>query len=265
MVAYASGMATLLERTCITAEGPDAAALLQSLLSNDVDTAAPGGGVYALLLTPKARVISDLELYNVHDAYVLACPAGRAELVQQAVLRARFRRKVELAASRHVVVWGGDAGGALARLDTPAGPLHLLAERPSHLDPPEAWEVARIEAGIPVFGREFDEGSMPAEAGLVERAVSFTKGCYPGQEPVARLHYRGHANRGLRGLELSAPLSQPAAVVTGDREVGRASSPVVSPRFGPISLAVLRREVEDGEAVEVGGVSGRVRSLPFAA
>src|SRR4051794_13162125 len=226
-------MATLTARTCITAEGPDASELLQSLLSNDVDAAPPGGAVYALLLTPKARVISDLELYNAGDFYVLACPPGRAELVQQTILRSRFRKKVELAPSRHVVVWG-DAGDAIATLDTPAGPLRLLAERPAELDPPDGWEVARIEAGIPVFGREFDEDSMPAEAGLVERAISFTKGCYPGQEPVARLHYRGHANRGLRGVELSAPLSQGGAVVvTGEREVGRATSPAVSPRFGP--------------------------------
>ena len=257
-------MATLLDRTCITAEGPDASALLQSLLSNDVDAAVPGSAVYALLLTPKARVISDLELYNAGGSYVLACPPGRSDLVQQTILRARFRKKVELAASSHVVVWG-DAGDALATLDTPAGPLHLLAEPPPSLDPPETWEVARIEAGIPVFGREFDEDSMPAEAGLVDRAVSFTKGCYPGQEPVARLHYRGHANRGLRGLELTAPLTEPATVVTGDREVGRASSPVVSPRFGPIALAVLRREVEDGDEVDVAGVRAVVRPLPFAA
>jgi len=257
-------MATVLDRTCITAEGPDASALLQSLLSNDVEAAAPGGAVYALLLTPKARVISDLELYNVGDGYVLACPPARAELVQQTILRARFRKKVDLAPSGHVVVWG-DAGGEVATLDTPAGPLRLLAERPSQLDPPDAWEVARIEAGIPVFGREFGEDSMPAEAGLVERAVSFTKGCYPGQEPVARLHYRGHANRGLRGLQLAGPLDGPGVVLTGDREVGRASSPVVSPRFGPISLAVLRREVEDGDEVDVAGVRAVVRPLPFAA
>ncbi|HET7428424.1 MAG TPA: hypothetical protein VFJ66_03165 [Gaiellales bacterium] len=257
-------MATVLDRTCITAEGPDASALLQSLLSNDVDAAAPGGAVYALLLTPKARVISDLELYNTGGAYVLACPPGRADLVQQAILRARFRKKVDLAASSHVVVWGEVEGG-LATLDTAAGPLRLLAERPAAVDPPEGWEVARIEAGIPVFGREFDEDSMPAEAGLVDTAISFSKGCYPGQEPVARLHYRGHANRGLRGLELAEPLSEPGVVVTGEREVGRASSPVVSPRFGPISLAVLRREVEDGADVDVSGVRAVVRPLPFAA
>jgi tRNA-modifying protein YgfZ len=257
-------MATLLDRTCITAQGTDAAGLLQSLLSNDVDAAPPGGAVYALLLTPKARVISDLELYNTGDGYVLASPPDRAGLVRDTILRARFRKRVDLLPSSHVVVWG-DADGALATLETPAGPLRLLTGRPAVLDAPETWEIARIEAGIPAFGREFDDQSMPAEAGLVDRAVSFTKGCYPGQEPVARLHYRGHANRGLRGLELAAPLSEPGTVVAGEREVGRASSPVVSPRFGPIALAVLRREVGDGDEVDVAGVRAVVRPLPFAA
>ena len=172
---YSSAMASLLDRTCITATGPDAAALLQSLLSNDVDVAGPGGGVYALLLTPKARVISDIELFNTGEGYVLACPPHRSDLVLESILRARFRRKVELAAnSDHAVVWGA-ADSPLATLETPAGPRQLLASAPAGLDPPEAWELARIEAGLPAFGREFDDGSMPAEAGLVPLAISFTR------------------------------------------------------------------------------------------
>ena len=258
-------MASLLDRTCITATGPDAAELLQSLLSNDIAAAVPGGGVYGLLLTPKARVIADVELFNTGDAYVLACPAARTDQVADTVARARFRRKVDLERSGHVVVWG-DADGALATLETRAGPHRLLAAPVEGLDGPEAWEVARVEAGIPAYGREFDDATMPAEAGLVPLAVSFTKGCYPGQEPVARLHYRGHANRGLRGLELDGPLPEPgAAVNAGGREVGRAGSAVVSPRFGAIALAVLRREVDDGAQVSVGGTPARVRPLPFAA
>jgi tRNA-modifying protein YgfZ len=258
-------MASLVDRSCLTAEGPDASALLQSLLTNDVDQALPGGGVYALLLTPKARVIADIELFNVDGSYVLACPPGRAEEVLHAIVRARFRRKVELELSPHAVVWG-DADGALATLLTPAGPHRLLDSAPAGTDPADAWELARVEAGMPRFGREFDDGSMPAEVGLVPLAISFSKGCYPGQEPVARLQYRGHANRGLRGLELQSGL--PAAgepVMAGDREVGRVTSPVESPRFGPISLAVLRREVADGDRVTVSGGSAIVRPLPFAA
>jgi folate-binding Fe-S cluster repair protein YgfZ len=105
---------------------------------------------------------------------------------------------------------------------------------------------------------------MPAEAGLVERAVSFTKGCYPGQEPIARLHYRGHANRGLRGLAFKRSLPEPgAAVVADEREVGRVTSVAESPRFGRIGLAVLRREVADRQKVEAGGVAAVVKPLPF--
>ena len=209
-------------------------------------------------------MISDVELFNTGQGYVLACPPGRAEIVEQTILRARFRRKVELAAGEHAVVWG-DADDPLATLDTPAGPHRLLARAPAGVAVGDGWEVARVEAGLPAFGREFDDASMPAEAGLVPLAVSFSKGCYPGQEPVARLQYRGHANRGLRGLELER-LPQPGdAVTSGDREVGRASSPVLSPRFGAISLAVLRREVADGDQVEVAGIAARVRPLPFAA
>jgi folate-binding protein YgfZ len=261
---YASGMSALLDRSCLTATGPDASALLQSLLSNDVDQAAPGAGVYALLLTPKARVISDVELFNTGDGYVLACPSDRAGIVEQTILRARFRRKVELAPSGHAVVWG-DAPDPLATLETPAGPHRLLAAAPVATNGADSWELARVEAGLPAYGREFDEASMPAEAGLVPLAISFSKGCYPGQEPVARLQYRGHANRGLRGLQLEQ-LPEPGATVTqGERAVGRASSPVLSPRFGPISLAVLRHEVADGDEVDVAGIAARVRPLPFAA
>ena len=258
-------MAALLDRTCITATGPDAAPLLQSLLSNDVDAAGPGGAVYGLLLTPKARVLADVYLFNTGEGYVLACPPARTAAVEQTILRARFRRKVDLAPSSHVVVWG-DVDGALATLATPAGPHRLLPRAIPGLEGDEEWQIARIEAGLPAYGFEFDEGSMPAEAGLVPLAVSFTKGCYPGQEPVARLHYRGHANRGLRGVQLDGALPEPgAAVSSGEREVGRAGSAVVSPRFGSIALAVLRREVEDGAEVSVGGTRGRVRPLPFAA
>jgi folate-binding protein YgfZ len=151
-------------------------------------------------------------------------------------------------------------------LETPAGPERLLASPPNgDGGSAHGWEVARIEAGMPRFGREFDSRSMPAEAGLVERAISFTKGCYPGQEPVARLHYRGHANRGLRGLRFDAgPPSGDTGVVVEGREAGRVTSTVVSPRFGPIGLGILRREVADGARVEAGGVGATVSRLPFA-
>ena len=130
----------------------------------------------------------------------------------------------------------------------------------------EAAEIVRVESGRPRFGRDFDGGTMPAEAGVVERAVDFEKGCYIGQEPVARLHYRGKPNRRLVGLRLSAPAEQGAALRLGEREVGAIGSACVSPALGPIALAVVRREAEAGDRLEVGdgGLTAEVAELPFA-
>jgi folate-binding protein YgfZ len=132
---------------------------------------------------------------------------------------------------------------------------------------PEAVEIVRIEAGRPRFGAEMGTETMPAEAGIVEQAVSFTKGCYIGQETVARLHYKGKPNRHLRGLRLSgATGAQPGdAILLGEKEVGRLGSAGVSPAFGAIGLAILRREAEPGATVAVGedGVTAEVVALPF--
>jgi folate-binding protein YgfZ len=130
---------------------------------------------------------------------------------------------------------------------------------------PEAVEVLRIESGRPRFGAEMSIETMPAEAGIVDSAISFTKGCYIGQEPVARLHYKGRPNRHLRGLELSGPVEAGAPLRLGDREVGRVGSSCVSPARGPIGLAIVRREAEPGDELLAGedGVTARVVDLPF--
>jgi folate-binding protein YgfZ len=130
---------------------------------------------------------------------------------------------------------------------------------------PEAAEILRIETGTPRFGAEMDSATMPAEAGIVESTVSFTKGCYIGQETVARLHYKGKPNRHLRGLRLTAPAPAGTPLLLGDREVGRIGSSCVSPAHGPIALAILRREAESGAELVAGedGVTARVVDLPF--
>jgi tRNA-modifying protein YgfZ len=265
MQVYAAGMAAVLDRAFVRASGPDAVAYLQSMVSNDVEAVAPGGGTYALLLTPKARVISDLEVFRVDADLVLACPPQAAGDVLETLVRARFRKKVALDPADYALVWG-DADGALAELETPAGVEHLLAAAPANGAATEAdWELARIEAGMPRFGHEFDGASMPAEAGLETRAISFTKGCYPGQEPVARLHYRGHANRGVRGVRFDGTAAAPGTAVTvNGAEVGRITSAADSPRFGAIGLAVLRREVTDGAHCDAGGAPLTVAALPFS-
>jgi folate-binding protein YgfZ len=113
---------------------------------------------------------------------------------------------------------------------------------------------------------DIDDTTIPQEAGLNERAVSFTKGCYAGQETVARLYYRGKPNRHLRGLRLSAPAPTGAELALGERSVGRLGSVALSPELGPIALALVRREAEPGAVVRVGeqGVTAAVAELPFA-
>jgi folate-binding protein YgfZ len=129
----------------------------------------------------------------------------------------------------------------------------------------EAAECLRIERGRPRYGIDLDDSVIPQEAGLNERAVSFTKGCYVGQETVARLFYKGKPNRHLRGLLLSAPAVTGDELMLGERVVGRIGSTAVSPRLGPIALALVRREAEPGASLAVGdgGVGAEVVELPF--
>ena len=150
----------------------------------------------------------------------------------------------------------GDAAERLREALLAAGAAEVAAA---------AAEVLRIEAGVPRFGAEMSSETMPAEAGIVERAVDFEKGCYIGQEPVARLHYKGKPNRHLRGLELSAPVEPGTALRLGEKEVGRVGSSCLSPARGPIALAIVRREAEPGAELAAGeaGVTARVVDLPF--
>jgi tRNA-modifying protein YgfZ len=129
-----------------------------------------------------------------------------------------------------------------------------------------AAEVLRVERGIPRHGVDMGPENLPGEAGIVERAVSFTKGCYIGQEPVARMYHRGRPNRSLRGLRLETAIPAGEPLFAGEREVGRLTSAVESPRLGPIGLAIVRREVASGDRLTAGGPAGAgatVVELPF--
>jgi folate-binding protein YgfZ len=163
--------------------------------------------------------------------------------------------------------------GVVVRTDAGLDVLPVAADVPEvrsallaagGVEVPEATaEIIRVESGRPRYGVDVDEGVMPEEAGIVDRAVSFEKGCYVGQETVARLHWKGKPNRHLRGLKLSAPAEPGTPVLAGEREVGRLGSSVISPRLGPIALAILRREVAPGDRVAVGGTEADVVALPF--
>jgi folate-binding protein YgfZ len=173
-------------------------------------------------------------------------------------------------------------GGVPVRLIATADGVDVLCETP-HLDAVRAAlldasavtvseaaaEILRVERGRPRYGVDMDERTIPQEAGLNERAVSFSKGCYVGQETVARLYYRGKPNRHLRGLRLIEPAAAVASgeeLRLGERPVGHLGSVVHSPKLGAVGLALMRREAAPGVTVAVGehGVSAEVLELPFA-
>lgn len=212
------------------------------MVSNDVAALGPGESCPALLLTAKARVIAPLVvLRRGHEDFLLLTEPDLGERVRAELLRSRFATKVELELEEHTshVVFGGE-GIPTADYGEPAAEV-LDAELEPTLTA-EELELLRIRAGTPAWGKEIDDRILPAEAGLTERAVSFTKGCYPGQEPIARLHYRGHANRGLRVFALDAVPEPGTELVHEGKAVGRITSAV--PADGrAVALAYVRREV----------------------
>ncbi|MEE8595254.1 MAG: hypothetical protein V3T25_05230, partial [Gemmatimonadota bacterium] len=161
------------------------------------------------------------------------------------------------------------------REDVHSGLLDSVLELGGREVGPEAWEVLRVERGIPVFGRDFSEENLAQETAQDARAISFDKGCYTGQEVVARIHFRGHVNRILRGCRLVDPSADPSGGPTlaagrplfeGDRERGVITSPVDSPRFGHIALGLARTEIEPGRRLALepsGDEVVEIMELPF--
>jgi tRNA-modifying protein YgfZ len=252
-------------RSFVAVSGPGAEDYLDRMVSNDVSALGPGESCEALLLTPKARVIAPLVvLRRGHEDFLLLTEPDLGERVRAELVRSRFAAKAVIELEEHTshVVFGGE-GIATGDYGEPAAE-QLDAELEPTISA-EELELLRIRAGTPAWGKEIDDRVLPAEAGLTERAVSFTKGCYIGQEPVARLHYKGRPNRHLRGLTLSAPAPDGALLRLGEKEVGRIGTACVSPAHGPIALAVVRREAEPGAELSVGedGVTAQVTDLPF--
>jgi tRNA-modifying protein YgfZ len=242
-------------RSFVRVTGADAEDYLQRMLSNDVAALEPGRSCEALLLTPKARVIAPLRvLRRAPDDYLLLTESELGERVASELARMRFAARVEIALEEHtsLIVFGGAKGIPTDEYGLPAVEV-LDAEPPADLLPAEELERLRIEAGTPRYGREIDDRVLPAEAGLVERAVSFTKGCYPGQEPIARLHYRGHANRGLRVLELRGEElpGYDAELRLDGKPVGRVTSAAWRSDGTVVALAYVRTDVPEGIALEI--------------
>ena len=294
------------DRRHIKVHGPETFDYLQGQITNDVEGLAAGEGRYAALLNPKGRILADVRVRAISPQEAWLEVEGAAlQTALRELSMYRIGRQVEVAdASQEratLSVIGPEAWESLTRAGLVEGPApsaedswvpagdgvavatdvgvdlliapaatgrarEALEAAGVPAVPEAAAEVLRIERGRPRYGVDMSDENLPGEAGIVERAVSFTKGCYVGQEPVARMFHKGHPNRHLRGLALAAPVEPGVGVSVADKEVGRITSAGVSPVHGPIALAILRREVQPGDELEAGdGVAARMVELPFGA
>ena len=283
-------------RAVILLEGGEAAEFLQGQVTNDVEGLASGAGCYAALLNHKGKLRADMRVLRLAEDRLLI----EAERIAGPVLQHNFStyslgrdvRSRDVSGEHEVLSVIGPAASTVV---DPAPPEdeHAVVEVPhgwhvrsdvgvdlilkadaaesvaAELGVPlvseEAAECVRIERGRPRLGFDMDDTTIPQEAGLNERAVSFTKGCYVGQETVARLYYKGKPNRHLRGLRLSEPAERGEPIELDGKQLGKVGSTCVSPTLGSIALALVRREAAPGDEVRVGaaGATARVVELPF--
>jgi tRNA-modifying protein YgfZ len=296
-----AGLIDRSERGKLALRGAGAKEFLGGQVTNDVEALTPGHGCYAALLTPKGKMLADLRVLDTGDELWLDTERVGLQAVFDAIRRYSIGHDVQLdkrtleqalfslIGPRAREVAGAEAlrnehdntrgalGGVPVLLiatdlgaDVACAADDAAAVRTALIDagaaPADeaAAEVMRVESGRPRYGIDLDDSVIPQEAGLNDRAVSFTKGCYVGQETVARLFYKGKPNRHLRGLRLSEPVAMGEELRVGDRVVGQVGSSVVSPTLGPIALALVRREAPPGTVVQADGTSAEVVELPFA-
>jgi folate-binding protein YgfZ len=275
-----------LDRDALRVAGPDAVAFLQGQCSQDVAALAVGGSAWSLVLQPQGKVDALVRATRTAtDAVVLDTDAGFGDALVGRL--ARFKLRVEADIDRlewRCLALRGPGAAALAA--TVAGPdvlvadaswpglpgVDLLGPAPGvpagvPLIGQATYQVARIEAGIPAMGAELTDKTIPAEAGIVERTVSFTKGCYTGQELVARIDSRGgHVPRHLRGVVIEGTAPVGASVVVGGKPAGTLTSVAVTPA-GAVALAYIGRDVVPPAAAtltwEGGQAAARVEALPL--
>jgi tRNA-modifying protein YgfZ len=273
-------------RDVVAVWGPDATTFLQSLLSQDLDPVAVGGSAHALLLEPRGKLVVDMRVAHVTaDEWWCVCEPGFGAVLAAGLKRFRIRVKVDIedrsTAVAAAALRGPDAielhagvlepaGSISVRVDWGAAPGIEIVGEPTAIDAviaelasagareitDDAYDTMRIEAGVPRQGFDIDETTIAQEAFLERDAVSFTKGCFLGQELVCRIDTRGHVNRLLRRLHADAPIARGATLLAGGKEVGTVTSAA-----GTVGLAMVRRQVEPGTAVTAGNVTATVEAV----
>ncbi|MBJ7458532.1 MAG: folate-binding protein YgfZ [Thermoleophilaceae bacterium] len=266
--------------------GDDAGEFLNGQVTNDVGSLADGESRYALLLTPKGKMRADMWVARDGDETLVVTSATHLPVIQHTVdaFRIGYFFSTEDATGEFVLVkvigpGARDAVDAISipvvELESPMGvdalvesgeAAALLAQlRGAGLSEltSDQYRTARVEYAVPAFGTELNDETFPAEASLESRAVSFDKGCYVGQETVARMHWKGRPNRHLRILRSAEPLTTGAPVVLADgKELGLVGTATVATTGEPIALAILRREAEPGSRVSAGGIDATIVEVP---
>jgi len=270
------------QRQAVIAEGPEATGFLQGQLSQDIEALAPGETAWSLLLQPQGKIDAWLRITRRADSeWLLDTDTGWADAIVTRLTRFKLRTKCELSVApwQSLTIVGPHAdqpifeGAHADLLDSWAGLAVRtvfgddLSVGDDRLMSPDDLAVVRIEAGIPRMGSELDESTIPATAGIVEQSVSFTKGCYTGQELVARIDSRGNnVPRLLRGVVLSGgEVPAAGAEVHGpDGSIGSITSAGLSPATGtPVGLAYITRAADLEAPISIDGVEGEVRELPL--
>jgi folate-binding protein YgfZ len=306
-----------LARSMINVTGPDAAAFLHNLCSNDVLHLAPGTGCEAFFATLKAKVVAHAFIYRADDGFWIDVAAAASDRLLAHLNRYLISEQAEIADRTHEFAYVHLAGpnastilrnatgwmlpemvefeerrfvdsapicsvrrhsalglpgyDLLCNSDHAVSFLESLTHAGASLAGTASYDVLRIEAGLPAEGIDFDENTLIMELGRTRQAISYTKGCYLGQEPVVRARDLGHVNRTLLGLKIAAkePVKSAAKLTRGRSEVGHVTSSAYSPRLeSAIALAYIRRgNQEPGTTVEIvregTPVSAEVSPLPI--
>jgi folate-binding protein YgfZ len=271
-------------RGLVVVSGLDATSFLQSLVSQDLDPIADGDGAHSLMLTPQGKLDVEFRILRVGDAWWLDTEADYGPRLAESLTRFRIRVKVEIedrtSSTGLLSILGASpvdvpkseyahvAHGALLAVRTTwegtpgvdlVGPTAEVAAALETVDPSivrwdeEEFEAFRIGAGVPRLGIDIDDSLIPQEAFLDQDAVSFTKGCFVGQELVCRIDTRGHVNRYLRRLRIEGDVPPVGAtIVDGDKEVGRVTSVAsIAAENRTVALAMVRREIEPPTTVDI--------------
>jgi len=258
--AYTGSVATVtptlvrLDRGYVEVSGPDSADFLERMLSNEVASLEPGEARQALLLTPKGRIVAPLRAVRESaDRFLLITEASLAEVVAGALTRARFAAKCEIEVKPYRGYLQLGPGEGVRNDDYGVEAFESWGEDEREAADPGELEALRIEAGTPAWGKELDDSILPAEAGLETTHISFTKGCYPGQESVARVRNLGHVRRILRVIQTDELVSAGDEVRSGSEVAGTVTSAA-----GRAAMAVVPAGLMPGDRVDIGATAGTV-------